>query len=514
MLTTIFSRRLQKPVLSALLITVSCICLSCRKDSAALLKDTASAATASVMATGNEAVLGSLNTTAGSILREVWNNNIGNDVAQIPWQTTPSATSQLTTFEVPVDAGSNYGERIRGYVIPPVTGNYTFSLAADDAGELWLSKDQNPANKTKIASTLSWTYSREWTKFSSQKSAPVSLTAGKPYYIETLHKQGGGGANLAVQWTLPNGTAESPIPGSRLAPYTGGETVDNSGYTASPVIYLEGKHDITISGKFITGGTEPLITLKNCYNIKIIGNKLSNSTRVGVYLYACRNITVEDNFITNVSSGVYAEQTKEGGIVVNSNQFLNMKGPFPRGQFVQFNNVWGPNSSISYNKGENIMGQSYPEDAISLYQSKGTAASPVKITGNWIRGGGPSDSGGGIMLGDNGGSYLIAQDNILVDPGQFGMAIAGGDHNTIINNVIYGKQQYFTNVGVYINDINGYKTTFCKIGNNKVRYFNKVNYMNNAWISPNSAKPEAWDTNIFGANISAAVLPAVIITKK
>jgi len=509
-----FSVRFYPVMLLTGLITLASFGVSCQKDSASENQDVSVAATESLSVTSNEVLLSALNTATGTILREVWNNNFGNDVAQITWQAAPSSINKLTSFEVPVNAGDNYGERIRGYVIPPVTGNYTFFIAADDAGELWLSKDQHPANKTKIASTLSWTNSREWTKFAAQKSNPVALTAGKPYYIEALHKQGGGGANLALQWVLPGGTIESPIPGSRLAPYTGGETVDNGAYTPSPVIYLEGKHDITISGKYITGGTEPLITLKNCYNVRITGNKLSNSTRVGVYLYGCKNITVQDNYITNVSSGVYAEQTTEGGIVVNSNQFLNMKGPFPRGQFVQFNNVVGPNSSISYNRGENIMGQSYPEDAISLYQSKGTAASPVKVNGNWIRGGGPSNSGGGIMLGDNGGSYLFAQDNILVDPGQFGMAIAGGDHNTIINNQIYGRQQPFTNVGIYINDINGYKTTFCKIGNNKVKYFNKVNYMNNAWISPNSSKPEAWDSNIFGANLSAAILPAVIITKK
>jgi len=513
MKTSPFIKRLPKLVSVASVVVVAAITVSCQKDSADELK-TASSAAQQIMAGTTENILGSLNTTPGSIMREVWNNNYGNDVPQITLQLTPSSTAKLTSFEVPVDAGENYGERIRGYVIPPVTGNYRFSIAADDAGELWLSKDQDPAKKLKIASTLSWTNSREWSKFDSQQSAPVVLTAGQPYYIETLHKQGGGGANLAVRWTLPDGTVETPIPGSRLAPYTGGESTDNSAYTASPVIYMEGKHDLTISGKYISGGTEPLIFLKNCYNITIKGNKLANSTQVGVYLYACKNITVNDNYITNVSSGVYAEQTKEGGIVVNGNQFLNMKGPFPRGQFVQFNNVVGPNSSISNNRGENIMGQSYPEDAISLYQSKGTAASPVKVNGNWIRGGGPSESGGGIMLGDNGGSYLIAQNNILVDPGQFGMAIAGGDHNTIINNQIYGRQQYFTNVGIYINDINGYKTTYCKIGNNKVRYFNKVNYMNNAWISPNSDKPEAWDTNIFGANLSASILPAVIITKK
>jgi parallel beta-helix repeat protein len=454
---------------------------------------------------------GIANLVTGTVLREVWNYKSGNDVSQIPVNTTPSSASQISSLEGPVNNGDSYGDRLRGYILPPVTGDYVFRIAADDSGELWLSTDAQPANKVKIAHTLSWTNTREWTKFGSQKSKSITLNAGQKYYIEVLHKQGGGGSNLSVQWTLPNGTTESPVPGNRLSPY-----VDNSdaAYASSAVIDLYGKKDVTISGKFISGGSAPLIKLTNCENIRITGNKLANSSNVGIYMYNCKNITIDNNFFTNVSTGVYADQSNGGGIVVNDNQFLNMQGPFPRGQFVQFNNVKGAGSSISNNKGENILGQSYPEDAISLYQSSGTPQSPVLVKNNWIRGGGPSNSGGGIMLGDQGGSYLYASDNILVDPGQFGMAISGGDHITIVNNSIYGKQQSFTNVGLYVNDIGGYKSSATKVTNNKVKFYNTTNYQNNAWLSPNSAKPEGWDANQWGAAVDANLLPRTIITKK
>jgi hypothetical protein len=285
-------------------------------------------------------------------------------------------------------------------------------------------------------------------------------------------------------------------------------------YTTTTAMVLTAAHDITINGKSITGGVVPAITLINCYNIHITNSKLYNSTDVGIHLISCKNITIENNFFTNVSSGVYAEQTTAGGIIVNNNQFLNMKGPFPRGQFVQFNNVSGANCSISNNKGENIFGQSYPEDAINLYQSNGTALSPIMIVGNWIRGGGPSSSGGGIMLGDNGGSYLTATGNILVDPGEYGMAIAGGTHNIIENNSIYGKSQYFTNVGLYVNSINGYTVSNCTVSGNKVNFYNATNYNNNAWLAPGTNKPVGWDGNSWGASISASLLPQVIITAK
>jgi parallel beta-helix repeat protein len=487
-------------------IGVSPLLISCHKiDTKNELQNTSEVM---VVSTGSMVDVQSL--IPGGIIREVWNNDYGNDIAQITLQNTPSSTTQLTSLESPVNAGENYGERIRGYLTAPTTGSYTFWVAADDAGEIWLSTDEQPVNKVKIAYTLSWNNSREWTKFASQKSKAITLQAGQKYYIEVLHKQGGGGGNLAVQWMLPGGTVESPIPGNRLSGYT--ETT-SSDYKSSPVINLYGQHDITISGKAISGGSAPLIRLTNCYNIHITGNRLSNSSNVGIYLYNCNNITIDNNFFTKVSTGVYADHT-QGGIIVNNNQFLNMQGPFPRGQFVQFNNVKGPGSSISNNRGENIIGQSYAEDAISLYQSEGTASSPLVIKGNWIRGGGPSASGGGIMLGDNGGSYLYASDNILVNPGQFGMAISGGNHITIVNNSIYGKQQSFTNVGIYVNDIGGWKTSDCKVTNNKVRYYNKVNYQNNAWLSPNSIKPEGWDANIWGAPVDASMLPDIMITKK
>ncbi|MEL6650459.1 MAG: PA14 domain-containing protein, partial [Bacteroidota bacterium] len=54
-------------------------------------------------------------------------------------------TSLLPIFEIPVNSGNTYGARVRGYICPPTTGNYSFWIASDDKGELWLSTDDNPA---------------------------------------------------------------------------------------------------------------------------------------------------------------------------------------------------------------------------------------------------------------------------------------------------------------------------------------------------------------------------------
>ncbi|HEY0041748.1 MAG TPA: PA14 domain-containing protein, partial [Flavisolibacter sp.] len=155
----------------------------------------------------------------GSVLREQWNGINGNDVAQIPLSILASSSGQLTQFEASQNVAENYGSRIRGYICAPQTGNYTFFIAGDDATELWLSSNESPTGKSRIAYNLSWTGFREWTKFGTQKSTTIYLEAGKKYYIEALHKEGSGGDHLSVAWQLPNGTFEAPIAGSRLSPW-------------------------------------------------------------------------------------------------------------------------------------------------------------------------------------------------------------------------------------------------------------------------------------------------------
>lgn len=155
----------------------------------------------------------------GSILRERWNGIDGNDIANIPLEKVSSSTGELTVLET-VDPANNYGERFRGYICAPRNGDYTFFIAGDDAAELWLSMDENSATRVKIASVLSWTEFREWTRYSSQKSASITLIKGHRYYIEVLHKQGAGGGHVSVGWQLPGGVMEAPIPGTRLSPYS------------------------------------------------------------------------------------------------------------------------------------------------------------------------------------------------------------------------------------------------------------------------------------------------------
>ncbi|WP_181163744.1 PA14 domain-containing protein [Pontibacter mangrovi] len=161
----------------------------------------------------------------GKIILEKWNSVHGSDVSVIPVKDTPSSTKELTLFEAPSNTGDNYGQRIRGYVTAPESGQYTFWIAADDKAELYLSSSEDPAGKKKIAYASDWTNSREWNKRTGQQSAKVTLEAGKRYYIEALHLEGGGGDNLAVGWQLPSGAKELPMAGKHLSPF--GQSIES-----------------------------------------------------------------------------------------------------------------------------------------------------------------------------------------------------------------------------------------------------------------------------------------------
>lgn len=168
----------------------------------------------------------------GQILNEQWNNVSGTSVSNIPVNTPPSSIDTWTSLEAPVNVADNFGRRIRGYLTAPVTGPYRFWIASDDNSQLWISRSYDPGQKQLIAHVDDWTNSREWNKYSTQKSQLIYLEQGKSYYIEVLQKEGGGGDNVAVGWAKPDSalTASTPVeivPGSVLRPYTINTITDN-----------------------------------------------------------------------------------------------------------------------------------------------------------------------------------------------------------------------------------------------------------------------------------------------
>lgn len=168
--------------------------------------------------------------TGSQLTRELWTSGVaGPALADVPWNSVPSATDTISAAEDTTDHGTNVGERLRGYFVAPTTGNYYFWIAASNAAELWISNNGEAVNKVLRAAVVgpTGTAARTWDAQPGQKSAWLSLTAGQRYYLEVLHNTGSSGSShhLSLAWYLdPTGNTATPIAAGAppAAPATGG----------------------------------------------------------------------------------------------------------------------------------------------------------------------------------------------------------------------------------------------------------------------------------------------------
>jgi hypothetical protein len=198
---------------------------------------------------------------------------------------TPDSTQYLASLETPSNIDINYGVVVQGYLVPTVTGSYTFYIASDDNGELDLSTDDNPANQSQIAYEPDWDTPRNWLSRPELQSAPQALVAGKKYYLEARMKQGGGDDNLAVTWVKPGETIQSnqpPISSQYLLPFgnvAGGEPVfaqqpKNATVAAGAAVALtalvDGAPPLAYqwykNGTALPGATQPVLKFNAAYS--------------------------------------------------------------------------------------------------------------------------------------------------------------------------------------------------------------------------------------------------------
>jgi len=143
-------------------------------------------------------------------------------------------------------AGDNYANRLLGYFVPPTTGDYVFFMNSDDDADLFLSTDATPGNKRLIGQEVGWSGTglgwsqtggggdtlaqRRSDQFTDPAtgtqpySAGIHMIAGQRYYMEGVHKEGGGGDYFAATYKLisdidpANGT-DSSLVGNAIGMY-------------------------------------------------------------------------------------------------------------------------------------------------------------------------------------------------------------------------------------------------------------------------------------------------------
>jgi autotransporter-associated beta strand protein len=211
--------------------------------------------------TARVTISGTGGSVAGGLWQEVY-TGIGGDAvsnltssAKFPW--FPDSSTPLTGAASITNYADSYGQRWTGWITPQTTGDYRFYLATDDSSELWLGTSDLPTSATRILSLSGYTNEKQWS--ARAPSGWIPLVAGKRYYIELRHKEGGGGDHCALAWQRSgdpapvNGSGEIPgtvlsyrpggifsdIPLENIAPYFAANPVaapkafDGSPYSAS-----------------------------------------------------------------------------------------------------------------------------------------------------------------------------------------------------------------------------------------------------------------------------------------
>ena len=89
------------------------------------------------------------------VKREVWRGIKGSAIRDMAvskyYPHHPSQVSTIPNFVSPEYESDDAGSRISGYFVAPYTGEYTFTLSADNEAELFLSENSQEKNKDIVA---------------------------------------------------------------------------------------------------------------------------------------------------------------------------------------------------------------------------------------------------------------------------------------------------------------------------------------------------------------------------
>ncbi|MCB1130007.1 MAG: discoidin domain-containing protein, partial [Verrucomicrobiae bacterium] len=161
--------------------------------------------------------------TSHGITREWWSGFTGTTVAELEswpaYPDSPDGSELLATADAPQNVDDSYGSRLHGFLVPPVTGTYRFTIASDDASALFLSGDHYATGLDKIAEVTGHTDPLDWAKYPGQQSVPTALEAGKLYYMRALHVEIAGNDHVTIAWMTPGSGTFEIIPSSALFPY-------------------------------------------------------------------------------------------------------------------------------------------------------------------------------------------------------------------------------------------------------------------------------------------------------
>lgn len=161
----------------------------------------------------------------GGAFQERWFTLAGSSISDLTsnpaYPEDPAQESLVGDLEDPA-TGKNTGSRIRGWIHPPTTGDYTFWISGDDSAELWLADDESPTTLSKRCEANNSSRFRDYDKDPTQESTAITLSAGDRYYFEVLSKRAGGvggtPGSFSVAWEGP-GFSRKTVEAQNLSPW-------------------------------------------------------------------------------------------------------------------------------------------------------------------------------------------------------------------------------------------------------------------------------------------------------
>ena len=138
------------------------------------------------------------------------NTDVGTLLSDPNYPNTPDMVSYAAGLDTrsvfPDDTHDQYGARLTGWITPQVTDDYNFYIRSDDASQLWISTDSTAANLLLVAEEDACCNPFMDPGNPQTTVTPIHLLAGQKYFIEILHKEGGGGDYAQVAWQSASGT--------------------------------------------------------------------------------------------------------------------------------------------------------------------------------------------------------------------------------------------------------------------------------------------------------------------
>ncbi len=180
---------------------------------------------AAVMSLALMLTIGSTCWAVGYVTQEIWESvdtvTLDDAILTAQGGTAPTTVTMFPVFEYPGSIDVPYVERMSGWVVAPVTGDYRFYISGDDDTGLWIVDDANDLSIVDTTTTppickvTGWTGSlRDYGQDvdgNERRSALIPLEAGVAYKLVTIRREGSGGDYTSVAWKIPGSETIAPI---------------------------------------------------------------------------------------------------------------------------------------------------------------------------------------------------------------------------------------------------------------------------------------------------------------